>query len=106
MAHDESFQEYLQSARSLTLVAPGDVDGLLARARAGDAESKRRLIEGHLELTAMLAWSLRPVWLAPIDAAQEANLILVRLIEDQTCPVPLAELIPALDDFFRNLPQP
>lgn len=54
----------------------------------------------------MLAWSLRPAWLAPLDAAQEANLILVRLIEDKTCPVPLLALTPALDDFFRNLPQP
>lgn len=102
----DPFQEYLQGVRALPWVEPEDVPGLLRRARVGDPEARQRLIEGHLELTALLAWNLRPVWLAPVDAVQEANLILVRLVEDPACATPGAEIAAALDDFFRNMPQP
>jgi DNA-directed RNA polymerase sigma subunit (sigma70/sigma32) len=103
VASDERFFEYLRDVRAMPLIRPEDERDLLLRTRAGDTDARKQLIESHLELAALLGWKLRPNSMPAVDAAQEANVILIRLIDDPECPTPAVALGPALDEFFRGL---
>ena len=62
----------------------------------GDETARKRLLEGHLELGALLARRLAPTWMRPIDAIQEANVVLARLVDDKSVALPVRELTSAL----------
>jgi hypothetical protein len=76
---DHALGEYLSEVRGLPLLARQREDELLPRARAGDESAKRELVEGYLELSAMLATRLGPEWMRPLDAIQEANVVMTRV---------------------------
>lgn len=75
----------------------------LKRGREGDESARRRVMEGHLELTALLALRLTPNWMRPLDAVQEANLVLIRLIDDASVDHPAARLTDALLAHFADV---
>jgi hypothetical protein len=72
--------------RSLPVLSRDDAEEVLALARSGDEPAHRRVIEGYLELTAVLALRLAPPWLAWLDAVQEANLVLLQTVDDDSVP--------------------
>src|SRR5438309_10068136 len=81
---DELLAAYLRDVRDLPVLGQGEEGDALARSRTrpGDQRARKRLIEGHLELTALLAIRLAPGRMRPLDAIQEANLVLIRLVDD------------------------
>lgn len=104
MPDGDPYREYLDQVRQLPLVATDQLPALRDRALAGDTDAGKLVVQCHLEVAALLAWHLRPSSLAPIDAVQEANVILVRLVNDPTCDVPTLDLASALHRHFRSLP--
>lgn len=88
---EEALALYLQEARKLPQIAEADERDLLARARAGDRAARKAVTESYLELAAMLALKHRPPGMREIDAIQEANVVLMRLI-DGSADRPAAEL--------------
>jgi histidinol-phosphatase len=78
---EEALALYLQEARKLPQIAETDEQDLLARARAGDRAARKAVAESYLELAAMLALKHRPPGMREIDAIQEANVALMRLID-------------------------
>lgn len=59
----------------------GDVGALLARVRDGEEAAGQELVGAYWVLAALIGVRLRPHWLTPPDAAQEAVLVLRRLVE-------------------------
>lgn len=58
------------------------------------------MIEGYLELTALLALRLAPDWMRPLDAIQEGNIVLIRLVDDAAADHPAAHLTDAMLTHF------
>jgi hypothetical protein len=73
---------------------------LLPQARAGDAEAEAQVQRGLLELTAVLTRHLAPPTMAPLDAVQEANVVLMALVRDPAVPSPVLALPSALQARF------
>lgn len=92
--------------RGLPLLSRDEEAALLVSARSGDEEAHRRVIEGYLELMAMLAFRLAPPWLGWLDAVQEANLVLLQTVNDDSVDVPAACLATRLIDHFDSLEPP
>jgi DNA-directed RNA polymerase sigma subunit (sigma70/sigma32) len=97
MRSDEDvLAEYLAEVRAVPLLPGRDEAHLLSASRNGDQAAKERLVESYLELVALLALQLAPSSLSPLDAIQEANLILIRLIDDPSVAQPAREITPLL----------
>lgn len=104
MASDEeNLALYLSEVRSLPLLTLTEERDVLKRAREGDEAARRRVIEGYLELVTLLALRLAPEGMRPIDAIQEANLVLLRLVDDASVDRPAAHLTDAILALFRRL---
>lgn len=95
-ADDEALAKYLAEVRGLPLLFAVDEADLLTASRRGDDSARKRLLEGHLVIAALLALRLPPRWMRPIDAIQEANVVLNRLLNDESVAVPVRELTSAL----------
>ena len=102
---DELLAAYLREVRELPVLGQGEEGDALARSRtrAGDETARRRLIEGYLELTALLAIRLAPDGMRPLDAIQEANLVLIRLVDDTAVTRLAARLTDAIVERFDEL---
>jgi DNA-directed RNA polymerase sigma subunit (sigma70/sigma32) len=74
-----SVQEYLQDVRGRSKVL-SDESVLLARAREGDKPARQMLITSYLALAAEIALRLAPARLEQLEAIQEANLVLMRVV--------------------------
>lgn len=57
-SEDDQLADYLAAVRQFPRLTHTEERDLLKRAREGDNSARKRVIEGHLELTAVLA--LRP----------------------------------------------
>ncbi|HEY7107478.1 MAG TPA: hypothetical protein VH986_13810 [Acidimicrobiia bacterium] len=99
---DRLFWDYLESVRRLELPTPNEERALLEHARTGDTDARARVIEGSLELAALLAWKLRPDGWRAADAVQEANLLLISLVDDPAIDNPALRLADAINGFFRG----
>lgn len=93
---EESLATYLAEVRRLPVLTAENESLLLAATRDGSEETKKRLVEGYLELVAFLALRLAPLDMRPLDAIQEAPVVLMRLLEDKSVAAPAHELTPAL----------
>jgi DNA-directed RNA polymerase sigma subunit (sigma70/sigma32) len=102
-SEDEKLAVYLSEVRQLPLLTFTEEREGLQRAREGDESARRRVIEGHLELAALLALRLAPTWMRPLDAVQEANLVLIRLIDDTSVDHPAARLTDTLLAHFAEI---
>jgi hypothetical protein len=93
MEDDEAvLAEYFDAIRAVPRLTPGQGIGLLDGARRGNHEAAERFIEGCLEVTALLALHLAPAWMTPLDAIQEANIVLMGLVDDSSVQSPVAVL--------------
>src|SRR5687768_2844631 len=78
----ELLETYLADVRTYPPVTEPEERALLTRARAGDADAGRAVVTAHLARTADLAIALAPgAGLLELDAVQEANLVLLELVE-------------------------
>lgn len=102
-SEEQNLADYLSEVRQFPLLTLTAEREGLKRAREGDEPARKRVIEGHLELTALLALRLAPEWLRPLDAVQEANIVLVRLIDDPSVAHPAARLTDALLAHFAEV---
>ena len=72
----------------------------------GNQEALHSVIKSHLERTARLALQLAPPSLRPLDAIQEANLVLVRAAREGLWGPELdSELATRVATLFRGLDQ-
>ena len=106
MDESETLEGYLSVARTVPVLPKATERGLLVASREGDKAATRALIEGYLELTAVLAVRLAPEWMDPIHAVQEANIVLSQVIEDADVPLPAAVLSDRLLTLFNALRPP
>ena len=92
--------------RDLPLLSRADESSILAVARTGDELARRQVLQGNLELAAVLALRLAPPWLAWLDAMQEANLVLLQTVDDDSVAVPATCLASRILDYFNSLNPP
>lgn len=92
----DSVDVYLRSVRQHPPLAEATRRELLVLARQGNEQAFRQLVEGQLELVALLALSACPSSILPLDAIQEANIFLVNLIKDGTVADPTLALAAGL----------
>ena len=85
-------EEYLTEVRGLPTVPATERADLVERARGGDAEARKRAIESLLPEAATVATSECPVGMRVLDAIQEANVVVVRLVDDEQVPDPASAL--------------
>jgi hypothetical protein len=83
----------------------GDVVAMGLRARVGDKEAVAGLIRAYAAIAVLTGIRLRPLWLPVPDAAQEAMLVLRRLIEDGSTTI-AAELPSAIGATFAGFRRP
>ena len=83
----------------------GDVVAIASRARAGDKDAVAELIRAYAAIAVLTGIRLRPRWLRMPDAAQEAMIVLLRLIEGGSTTIE-AELPSAIRESFAGLREP
>jgi hypothetical protein len=67
------------------------------------ARQADHLADVYLELTALLALRLAPDWMRPLDAIQEGNLVLLRLVDDASVGQPATRLSDAMLAHFADV---
>lgn len=80
--HDDVFQMYLEEMKEIPVCTPDEEGALLARLLAGDASVKSRLMEGRLQYLAELVKPYSGQKLPMGDLIQEANLVLLTLLNE------------------------
>jgi len=79
----DHLQLYLSEIERGATVSWPERNGMLAAARDGNEDIKKALIQATLMDTARIAISCRePEWMLDLDKIQEANLVLMRAIDD------------------------
>ena len=99
-AEDDLLKTYYADARAMALPEGAEAARLLAQARAGDDRARTRFIQGLLEYTAGCAVAHAGGDRSELDAIQEANLVLMRLVNDVDVADPRAALPSALGQHF------
>jgi hypothetical protein len=99
------FLQFVTGAAEDAATFDGDVVALAARARDGDKDAVAELMRAYAALAALTGIRLRPLWLPAPDAAQEAMLVLRRLVDDGSGTI-AAELPSAIAAKFRGLRPP
>jgi hypothetical protein len=102
---DESptVHRYITEVRRIPPLTRAEEVSLVAAARDGDEVAKSKAIQGNLELAAVLALRFAPAWLDAVKAIQEANLVLLRAVEDAGCVAPSIELAERIHLHFEQL---
>jgi hypothetical protein len=93
---DQLLGEYLSEVRSLSSTSEAERANWLALARGGDATARKRYIESLLLEAATVATGECPPGMRPLDAIQEANVVLVDLVDDSQLPDPATALVEAV----------
>jgi hypothetical protein len=99
------FLQFVTQAAEDAVTFDGDAVALASRARDGEEEAVVELIRAHAAIAVLTGIRMRPLWLPMPDAAQEAMLVLRRLIEDGSTII-AAELPSAIGATFAGLRQP
>jgi hypothetical protein len=103
VSEDEALELYFKDVRSLPRIDRAVIADLLQRTRSGDGEAETELARGLLELTAVLTRHLAPPTMRTLDAIQEANLVLMALLQDRSVASPVHALPGALSRRFAHL---
>ena len=93
---------YLADIETVPELTKDQEKSLIELARSGDQSAKKKLVEAHLKWAAILADLLKPDSVSPIDAIQEANLVLMRLIDREDIQSIGSELGDAVKEHFRS----
>lgn len=96
-SHETTHEKYVAQISKIDRLTPEREAELLAQARAGDREALREIVWSYLRLTYHLAQELKPEWMEPLLAAQEANAILSQVVEAPD----IDEIEPALEARLR-----
>lgn len=98
---------YLAEIETVPELSSAAEKSLIELARKGDRNAKKKLVEAHLRWAAILADLLKPDTVSPIDAIQEANLVLMRLIDREDVESIGSELGNAVKAHFNSTyPEP
>lgn len=103
VSENEALDHYLKDVRGLPDLDRAAIADLLHRAREGDDHAETELLQGLLELTAVMTQHLAPSTMRTLDAIQEANLVLMTLVKDRAVASPVHALPEALDQRFAEL---
>lgn len=68
---DDHLVNYLEKVRQIPLLASRDEAVTLKRAREGDESARKRVIEGYLEVTALLALDWRQIGCALLTPSRK-----------------------------------
>jgi DNA-directed RNA polymerase sigma subunit (sigma70/sigma32) len=98
MVEAPGLKQYLAEIRRQSLI-PINERQLVKAAREGDAKARQQLIESYLYIAALLGLRLARPTMNPLDAIQEANIVLLRLI-DAGVEKLAVELGPAIEKHF------
>ena len=82
---DETLATYLAEVVLFRPYDLADEQRLARLAAQGDRESRDRLVETYLDRVARIAQELAPSSMRPLDAIQEANIVVVRAIAEGLC---------------------
>lgn len=97
-------EDYLSEIARLGVMSAGeDADLLLRQAREGDAVARSRFIDSLLPLTATVAMRECPPWMRPLDAIQEANVVLLTLVDDPDVTDPEQVLAAAVQSWLASM---
>jgi hypothetical protein len=83
----------------------GDEVDLATRAHEGDKAATAELTSAYRAIAVLTGLRLRPLWLPAPDAAQEALIVLARLVESGSTTIAL-ELPSAISTAFGRLRKP
>lgn len=97
---EPGLDRYLEEVRAHSRVLDNE-DDLIKSVRTGDQTARKVLVESYLELTAEIGLRLAPAKMSRLTAVQEANLVLLRLIEKGT-DKPAVQLGPAIQKHFAR----
>ena len=97
---EPTLERYLQEARKASIRLENE-DELIQSAANGDNAATSVLVESYLSLAAELGMRLAPARMSRLNAIQEANLVLVRLISSGARSLPV-ELGRAIADHFSK----
>jgi hypothetical protein len=99
------FVHFVTQAAEDAVNFDGDVVAIASAARAGDKDAIAELTRAYAAIAVLTGIGLRPPWLQLPDAAQEAMLVLRRLIDAGSTTI-AAELSSAIAARFRGLRPP
>lgn len=97
---ENGLDRYLIEIRNHSQI-PEDEDALIRSSRTGDQNARKILVQSYLALTAEIGLRLAPPKMSRLAAVQEANLVLLRLIEKGT-EKPAVQLGPAIKKHFAG----
>lgn len=95
------FLQFVTQAAEDAVTFDGDVAVIALQARDGDKRAVEELTRAYAAIAVLTGLRLRPPWLPMPDAAQEAMLVLSRLIEDGSTTI-AAELPSAIGATFAR----
>jgi hypothetical protein len=99
------FLQFVMQAAEEAVSFRGDEAELAARAREGDQAAVAELTRAYLAIAVLTGLRLRPLWLPEPDAAQEAIIVLGRMIEGGSTTIAL-EFPAAIRTAFGRLRKP
>jgi hypothetical protein len=99
------FLQFVTKAAEDAVNFDGDAVAMAARARDGDRDAVEELTRAYAAIAVLTGVRLRPRWPPIPDAAQEAMLVLRRLIEDGSTTI-AAELPSVIGATFARLRRP
>lgn len=97
LTHDEGHEKYLAEVRKIPPLDPAREEELRAKAHEGDRDALREVVWSYLGRAHDLALELKPEWMDPLVASQEANQILQQVIEAPD----VDDVMPALEERLR-----
>ena len=99
---DLALNKYLDEARAAERVLENE-SAVLESARTGDVEAKHTLVQVNLFRTAEIGLRLAPEGMDKLNAIQEANIVLVRLVTRAPEPSIAHHLESAIKNHFGTL---
>ena len=100
---DAALVDYLTQVKRYAGQVPARRRALLSQARAGHLDARQRYIDCLLHEAATISLRERPSWMPELDAVQEANLVLVRLVDNPEVADPQREIQAAVRAHFSSL---
>jgi hypothetical protein len=105
MATPADFIQFVTKAAQDAVNFDGDAVAVASAARDGDKDAVAELTRAYAAIAVLTGIRMRPPWLPVPDAAQEAMLVLRRLIEDGSTTI-APELPSAIGATFAGFKEP
>ena len=99
------FMRFVTQAAEDAVTFDGDPVAMASAAQGGDKDAVANLTRAYAAIAVLMGIRLRPPWLQIPDAAQEATLVLRRLIEEGSTRIAV-DLPSAIEATFMGLRPP